>query len=504
MRRATLIALLALLLPAAVAFAAAGDAPTATTGGSTAVTSSAATVAGTVNPNGAATRVLFQYGPTDAYGTSTDAKDVGSGTTDVAVEQGLTGLRAGSTYHYRVVARAASGDVVGADRTFTTDTAPAPTASTGRATTVSATAATLTGSVNPRGGATNVTFEYGETSAYGTTTAAQDAGNGTTALTFRAPLRAMQPNRTYHFRIRASSPGGDALGADRTFVTSKSATPAAMTGNAVDLSPGAATITGSVDPKGRPGDAFLEYGTSSRLGARTPGTTVSGGAQPVRLALIHLRARTKYYVRVAVTTDGGTGRGATKSFTTPAPPQVMSIAAGPDPVPYGRSVTVSGTLGGEGAAGARVALEGAPYPFSAPFAPLGPTATADAAGAFRLTQRAVRRTRVRVRAVLGGNEIVSAVTSVKVRPSVRTTVRRLADGRVRMSGRISPRGAYSVSLRRADLRVKPASVRSAGGQTRFRVTFRVRRRSRYALRVARRDRSLVTFTTAARTLAPRR
>jgi sugar lactone lactonase YvrE len=69
------------------------------------ITATGATLAGTVNPNGAATEYWFEYGTSTSYGTKTSTGSAGSGTSDVAVSKALTGLTSGTTYHYRVVSK---------------------------------------------------------------------------------------------------------------------------------------------------------------------------------------------------------------------------------------------------------------------------------------------------------------------------------------------------------------------------------------------------------------
>ena len=102
-------------------------APTATTGDPGATTATSGVVNGTVNPQRVATTYRFDYGTTDAYGSSTPETDAGSGTTDVAAAATLTGLAPATTYHYRVVGSSAGGTTAGADRTFTTAPGPAGT-----------------------------------------------------------------------------------------------------------------------------------------------------------------------------------------------------------------------------------------------------------------------------------------------------------------------------------------------------------------------------------------
>src|SRR4051812_28964940 len=99
MRVAALV--LALLAPAV---AVAAGPPSATTGAATGVGQATATVNGTVDPQGAATTYHFEYGTSNSYGLHSDEHDAGAGSGAVAVQAGLTGLTADTTYHYRVVA----------------------------------------------------------------------------------------------------------------------------------------------------------------------------------------------------------------------------------------------------------------------------------------------------------------------------------------------------------------------------------------------------------------
>ena len=71
----------------------------------------------------------------------------GSGTTAVNITSNLASLKAGSTYHYRVVATNTAGTVHGGDAVFTMLTPPG--AATGAATGISTTTATLNGTVDP-------------------------------------------------------------------------------------------------------------------------------------------------------------------------------------------------------------------------------------------------------------------------------------------------------------------------------------------------------------------
>lgn len=126
LRGVLLGAVAAIAVTCASALAAAPPpAPTATTGGASAVTYQSATLTSTVNPNGSATEVYFEYGTTTAYGTSSAPPDaLPAGSKTVAVTGNLTGLVAFTKYDYRVIAISANGTTKGLNETFTTAKIP--------------------------------------------------------------------------------------------------------------------------------------------------------------------------------------------------------------------------------------------------------------------------------------------------------------------------------------------------------------------------------------------
>jgi hypothetical protein len=83
-------------------------------------------VSGTVNPEGAAVKVHFDFGTTTAYGQSTPAQTVAVGNAPAAFSAALSGLPAGTTVHYRAVASSDFGTFAGADQTLTTGTVSPP------------------------------------------------------------------------------------------------------------------------------------------------------------------------------------------------------------------------------------------------------------------------------------------------------------------------------------------------------------------------------------------
>jgi len=103
------------------------DAPTATTGSASSITPSSGTLKGTVNPNGASTTVVFEYGITTDYGdTAAAIQSPLTGTTPQAVSVPCTGLAPNTVYHFRVKADNSAGTGYGSDLMFTTKGAAMP------------------------------------------------------------------------------------------------------------------------------------------------------------------------------------------------------------------------------------------------------------------------------------------------------------------------------------------------------------------------------------------
>ncbi|MCW2855975.1 MAG: hypothetical protein JWR52_1590 [Marmoricola sp.] len=290
--------------------------PSVETGAATAVQQTRATLTGTVNPAGSATTVNFQYGISAAYGSNTAPVPVGPGTGSIGFHAGLTGLIPGTTYHYRAVATNKNGTVRGFDNTFTTGRASGVT--TGAASAVRQTTATLTGTVDPSGSATTVNFQYGTSVAYGSTTPAVPVGSGTASITFYADLTGLVPGVTYHYRAVATSQNGSTDGTDRTFTTTKP--PTAATGGATGLTATSATLNATADPFGAATTVTFEYGSSSAYSSNTPAQGIGSGNGPVAFhaTITGLVAGTTYHFRAVATNQNGTTAGADHTFTAPA------------------------------------------------------------------------------------------------------------------------------------------------------------------------------------------
>jgi len=107
-----------------------------------------------------------------------------------------------------------------------------PTATTGGATAITATSATLNGLAGPgvaAGPVTTYFFQYGKTTGYGAQTRpgiVTGCPSGTTnpayctpAVAVKATIRGLKSGQTYHFRIVSSNADGISTGDDETFTT---------------------------------------------------------------------------------------------------------------------------------------------------------------------------------------------------------------------------------------------------------------------------------------------
>ena len=194
------------------------------------------TVNGLVNPEGHETSYRVEYGTSASYGSSTAPATLAGGEfEDEPVSIPLGGLQTSTTYHFRVVASNSAGTSFGEDETFVT--LPPAVIDSESVSGVTGTGATLAGQINPLGRDTSYRFEYGTSTAYGTSVPVPDGdiGSGRSDVSVSVLVEGLSPGATYHYRVVTSNVLGVADGPDRVFVAQGGEAPALLDGRAWEM-----------------------------------------------------------------------------------------------------------------------------------------------------------------------------------------------------------------------------------------------------------------------------
>ena len=296
--------------------------PSLATEPATSITTNTATLTGQVTPNFGATTIYFEWGTTPGMGNLTAPQGVGNGTNALSVSQALNGLAPLTTISYRLVGYNIAGTNFGSTTSFIT--LGLPTLTTQPPTTVSGTAATLTGSANPNRSPTTAFFQWGATTNYNSLTAAQSIGSGTNALAISSALSGLAPATTYHYRLVAFNDAGTNFGADVSFTTPQF--PAVSTQSAGDITGSSATLKSAINPNGYATTTYFEWGATAAYGNLTALQSAGSGsnAVPFTQGIGSLTGATTYHYRAVAFNVAGTNAGADVSFTPPAPPAVLT------------------------------------------------------------------------------------------------------------------------------------------------------------------------------------
>ncbi len=295
------------------------------------VTATTATIAGSVNPDETSvTRCRFEYGTSTSYLASAPCSVSPPLTGNAAVAQSasLAGLQPDTTYHYRLTATSGNGTNYGEDETVTTPSA-IPSLDNVSASAVTQTSAILDASINPNHQDTTYHFDFGSNSEYGNTLPAPEAdiGSGYGDVVVGQQLSGLTPDTTYHYRVVATNETGPATGIDETVTTLPPTPPIVNPGPAGEITPSAATLTGSVDSQGVQSTYEFDLGTDTSYGSRIFGE--AGSATTPQTFTSHLGGLapgTTYHYRLLATNVFGTTYGPDQTFTTPSIPSSLLTA----------------------------------------------------------------------------------------------------------------------------------------------------------------------------------
>lgn len=317
--------------------------PSLSTTPASSITTTSAISGGSIIDDGGASvianGVCWGINPNPAI-TDTKTSD-GVGTTQFT--SSISGLTAGTTYHVRAYATNSVGTAYGADISFLT-LGQVPSALTQIPTNITFTGATLNGTVNPNDLSTTVTFEYGTTTSYGsTTTAIQSPVTGNTLVNVSAEITGLLPGTTYHYRVVTVNSIGTTYGEDKTFTTPGQA-PTVITQAACCLSSTGVTLNGSVNANGVSSTVSFEYGLNTNYGSTVPAlqSPVTGSASTsVSGSVSGLAIGTTYHFRVKAVNSVGTSYGEDKTFTTVGLAPIATTLDATNKTPTGSTLNAS-------------------------------------------------------------------------------------------------------------------------------------------------------------------
>lgn len=181
------------------------------------------TLSGTVNPNKFAgpytdranEYVSWQIGPAAGnYNLATTAKAIGTGTNPVQCTTTKSGLAA-AVYHCRMAISCTLGIIYSPDQVFSIQ----PPTVVYSAQVLTGSDVALSATVNPNLLDTTVSFQFGISGTYGSTTTPQPIGSGSAAVAVSGSFTGLAPNTFYHYRIVTTNALGTIYGLDQSFTT---------------------------------------------------------------------------------------------------------------------------------------------------------------------------------------------------------------------------------------------------------------------------------------------
>jgi len=319
-------------------FGPAGVVPKVAYGPVSEATATSGTLNATVDPNGGGnvTECQFEYVPSaefkpgtaHPYGTGPAAPCLQSTPymSETNVSAALASLVTDTTYHYRVVVHNANGVKYGEDETYTPHKVVG--LSTGAASEITESSATLNASFVGNGEETHYHFEWGLTEAYGHEAGAGSSapGSGSTAAVSTA-LSKLNPFTTYHYRVSATDGVGTSIGEDMTFTTPPG-TPTVIGESTSEVHSDRAVLHAQVNPNGAATSVHFEYVTDADFrmngfeNATSTAPEVSIGMNRVTQVVEPQRISgivpgTVYHYRAVATNEAGVGiAGSDHTFTT--------------------------------------------------------------------------------------------------------------------------------------------------------------------------------------------
>ncbi|MCR5013170.1 MAG: choice-of-anchor J domain-containing protein [Bacteroidales bacterium] len=233
----------------------------------------------------------------------------------------ITGLKSGKKYYMK--AYAVCNDVMyyGNQVEFTTQSAQAPTVTTGEVSNIAQTSAQCGGNVMNDGGATVTERGICWGTTHNPTTSGSHAGSGTGMGSFTVNMTGLTGNTTYYVRAYAKNCQGTSYGDEVSFSTTlNTSSPSVTTSQVTDIAQTTAKGGGNVTSDG--GATVTERGicwSTSHNPTMTGSHASSGtGTGSFTANMTGLTGNTTYYVRAYAKNSVGVAYGNEVSFVTVA------------------------------------------------------------------------------------------------------------------------------------------------------------------------------------------
>jgi hypothetical protein len=276
------------------------------------VTGESAVLNGELNPGSGSAKVTYHFaynmGSTCTGGGVTPSEEVEGNRKTVA--KTVTNLEGNTEYTFCLFAEAASG---GAQPFTTLPVEPVVVGEKSELKTPDPFVAELKAEVNPENEpATSCVFEYGPTTAYGTSKAcATLPTEGVTPQGVSALVEGLEADTTYHYRVVVGNAAGlfPTEGVDQTLTTEAARRPV-VEGlvSSSNVAPFSATVSATVNPEFQATSCVFQYGTSKEAVEKGEGTPVpcnppelAGGSPTAgNASLEKLEPGEEYFYRVVV------------------------------------------------------------------------------------------------------------------------------------------------------------------------------------------------------------
>jgi hypothetical protein len=319
---------------ALASFTTSGLPPVVVTGAESAVTSSSATLNGTIDPNGAATTGYYRYNTPNPSGVCssiavvTSGTSAGSGQAAASFPRAIASLLPNTLYYYCIQASNAFGTDYGGVGTFTTSMANA-VVTTQAPTSVGVTYASLHGTIDNNHAASTNRFRWGTTNVACASlpNLLTPAGLGANYNTqnYSMQLTGLTVSTRYYYCAEGYNGTNVVSRGSVTFFDTGNQAPVVTTDPASGVSASGGTLNGTVDPNNDTTTVWFRYNTVSpgatcndTFGTKVPFTTYSDNAvhtlqytftgQPPNV--------TYYYCWIASNSVGLNAMTPVQSFTT--------------------------------------------------------------------------------------------------------------------------------------------------------------------------------------------